>query len=65
MYKYQNEYLLLKQNLWKYRKDDMVKKGECFLTKRLFRAIIKLYSAKNTYKKVNHYTEKLTTDTHQ
>lgn len=23
------EYLLLKQNLWKYRKDDIIKKGEC------------------------------------
>ena len=31
MPKYQNEYLLLKQNLWKYHKDDMVKKGEMYL----------------------------------
>ena len=33
MHKYQNEYLLLKQNLWKYRKDDMVKKRGIFLDK--------------------------------
>ena len=31
MYQYQNEYLLLKQYLWKYRKDDMVKKRGMFL----------------------------------
>ena len=31
MQKYQNEYLLLKQTLWKYHKDDMVKKRGMFL----------------------------------